>query len=383
MLVSIGVLVACGTKYSASSDGLVLVSSQGSNVVQSFSFSLGSGHVSSISGPPATPGAPSAMVLDPGGEFAYVIVGNSIAAYKVNSNGTLTASGSPVTDSTPVALTMDAAGKFLFVAEGMGAGVSVYSIGSSASLTLVPGSYTFPATLQPPNFVSVAATPTVFPKLNAVCSTAGGNNPPTSEFLYAADSANNVVWEFKVDPSSGALGNTVGFTEVQSISAGSVPSGVAVDPCNRFVYVANNLSNNISAYTICSAVLLPACPSADGTLVPVSGSPFSVSGGANGPGPLVVDPFGNTLYVVDTDSSMISVFRISPVSGSLTTGNPSVVATGAKPTSIAIRSDDSWLFVTNFTGGTLSQYSVTPATGGLSPQPAIATDNYPWGVAVK
>ena len=94
MLVSIGVLVACGTKYSASSDGLVLVSSQGSNVVQSFSFSLGSGHVSSISGPPATPGAPSAMVLDPGGEFAYVIVGNSIAAYKVNSNGTLTASGS-------------------------------------------------------------------------------------------------------------------------------------------------------------------------------------------------------------------------------------------------------------------------------------------------
>jgi 6-phosphogluconolactonase (cycloisomerase 2 family) len=98
---------------------------------------------------------------------------------------------------------------------------------------------------------------------------------------------------------------------------------------------------------------------------------------------LVVDPFGNTLYVVDTDSSMLSVFRISPVSGSLTPGNPAVVATGAKPTSIAIRSDDSWLFVTNFTGATLSQYSITPATGSLSPQPAITTDNYPWGVAVK
>jgi 6-phosphogluconolactonase (cycloisomerase 2 family) len=217
---------------------------------------------------------------------------------------------------------------------------------------------------------------------NAVCSGAG-NNPPTSEFLYVADSVNNVVWEFGVDPSSGALGNPPGQTEVKSFPAQSVPSGVAVDPCNRFVYVANTLSNNVNAYTICSAVLLPSCPAADGTLVPVSGSPFSVSGGANGPGPLVVDPFGNTLYVVDTDSSMLSVFRISPVSGSLTPGNPAVVATGAKPTSIAIRSDDSWLFVTNFTGATLSQYSITPATGSLSPQPAITTDNYPWGVAVK
>ncbi len=406
VLVSIGLLVACGTKYSASSDGLVLVGSQGSAVIQTFSFNLGSGHISGISNPPTTPGSPSAMVLDPAGAYAYVIVGSSIAAYKVNSNGTLTAVGSPVADVTPVALFMDAAGKFLFVAEGLNSipqapnsepcpgsplyGVCVYAIGSGASLTAVPGTFTFnlPPGLQAPNFAALAATPTVFPSLglngvqNAVCSGAG-NNPPTSEFLYVADSVNNVVWEFGVDLSSGALENPPGQTEVKSIPAQSVPSGVAVDPCNRFVYVANNLSNNVNAYTICSAVLLPSCPAADGTLVPVSGSPFSISGGANGPGPLVVDPFGNTLYVVDTDSSMLSVFRISPVSGSLTPGNPAVVATGAKPTSIAIRSDDSWLFVTNFTGATLSQYSITPATGSLSPQPAITTDNYPWGVAVK
>ena len=38
----------------------------------------------------------------------------------------------------------------------------------------------------------------------------------------------------------------------------------------------------------------------DGTLVQVSGSPFSLSGSANGPGPLLVDPYGNNVYVLGT-----------------------------------------------------------------------------------
>jgi 6-phosphogluconolactonase len=192
-----------------------------------------------------------------------------------------------------------------------------------------------------------------------------------------------------VDTSTGALGNA-GFSSVQPFAVGSVPSGVAVDPCDRFVYVSNNQSNTINAFTICNGLATqdpnscPSTPGGDGKLVPVAGSPFSLSGGgANLPGPLVVDPFGNNLYVVGTGSNTVSVFQISPVSGSLRAASPAVVATGLRPTSIAIRSDDSWLFVTNFTAGTMSQYSITPATGSLSPQPAVTTDNYPWGVAVK
>src|SRR5258708_8861913 len=74
VLVAIGFLVACGSKYAASNDGLVLTSSQGSAVIQSFSFNLASGHVSGISKPPATAGVPSSIVLDPAGAFAYVII---------------------------------------------------------------------------------------------------------------------------------------------------------------------------------------------------------------------------------------------------------------------------------------------------------------------
>lgn len=384
VLISIGLLVACGTKYSASSDGLVLVASQGSAVIQTFSFSLSNGHIAGISNPPATPNVPSSIVIDPAGAYAYTVVtsssGNGIAAFKVNSNGTMTAVGSVTTvnsDPNPVALAMDSAGKFLFVAGG---GVYSYAIGSGGTLTPVAGTFNFPATSTPPELVAVATTPTTFPAQNAVCSTA---TAPTSEYLYVADSTNYVVWEFGVDTLSGALTNPAGFSQVQPFSTGPVPSGVAVDSCNRFVYVSNQRNNNISAYTICNGsstqstncVLLP-----PGGLVQVTGSPFSLGSG-NGPGPLLVDPFGNYLYVLDTISSTISPFHISPVSGSLT--SQTAVATGQGPKAIAIRSDDNWLFVTNYQAGTLSQYSITPATGALSPLPAVSTDNFPFGVAVK
>jgi len=54
-----------------------------------------------------------------------------------------------------------------------------------------------------------------------------------------------------------------------------------------------------------------------------------------------------------------------------------------EPTSIVIRPDDNWMFVSNFNAATVSQYSITPATGALNAAQPIQTDNYPFGVAVK
>src|SRR5438309_8898738 len=55
LLVSIALLMACGSHYAASSDGLLIVPSLGSGVLQSFSFTLSSGHPSAISNPPVLP----------------------------------------------------------------------------------------------------------------------------------------------------------------------------------------------------------------------------------------------------------------------------------------------------------------------------------------
>ena len=59
-----------------------------------------------------------------------------------------------------------------------------------------------------------------------------------------------------MDPSTGALGIPGVKTEVPSFATDQVPAGVAVDPCDRFVYVSDSLTNKVSAYTICFAVSL-------------------------------------------------------------------------------------------------------------------------------
>ena len=424
VLVLIGLLLACGNTYNSSSDGLVLVSSQGSGLLETFSFSLNSGSIAAVNNPPSDTGdqvcvlngLPSSLVVDPAGAYAYTILTGTdicgtqgqaaILAFKVNSNGTMTAVGNPVADPNPTALVMDTTGKYLFVAEGLLGTVNSYAL-SGGNLTLTPGTFSLALPpgqgFQPPDLAAIAVTPMVLPPLvngvqQAACS-ASGSNAPTAEYLYAADSVNNVVWEFGVDPSTGTLTNPPGKTQVAYFPSPSLPqtgpvlatpSGVAVDACNRFVYVANFRTNNVSAYTMCNGLPTQSpthCPkspaSPDGSLVAVTNSPFGLSNGANGPGPMMSDPFGNALYVLDTLSNQVSTFRISPVTGSLTAGNPASVSTGLGPTSFAIRADDNWLFVANFNGGTISQYSIVPATGALTPLPPTTTDTQPWGVAVK
>ena len=444
-LVSVALLVACGSNYDSSSNGLVLVGSHGSDVIQTFSFNLNSGHVSALANSTSDTasktcifnGSPSSMVVEPAGQYAYAIFNadsqcsnttQGIAVLQIKSDGTIAPVGNLVTLTSPTliiagypppnntqtatvnpnTLSVDAAGKFLFVANrattlvtpdgvthSVPGSISVLAIGSGGSLTEVTGSPFFVTTpastvAQVTNdFVSVATTPTVFPGIgingtqNSVCSVPS-NPPPTSEFLYAVDTVGYQLFEFQVDTSTGVLTTPTGVTAIPSFPTDAVPVGVAVDPCDRFVYVSGFLHNKINAYTICATVIANGvCPFANGKLLEVSGSPFSSSGSANGLGPLAVDPYGNNVYIVGTLSNTISGFKISPVSGSLTALSPATVATGSDPKSIAIRGDDNWLFVTNYQSASVSQYSITPATGALSVLPTIQTDNYPFGVAVK
>jgi 6-phosphogluconolactonase len=409
VLIFAGFLVACGSHFSPSSDGLLLVPSLGSAVVQTFSFNLSSGRASSINNPPPIPGPPSqgsvaSIILDPAGAFAYLTTSNtpnpiqspcttvnSLATYKVNSNGTLSAIGTtPLGSNPPVGLAMDSAGKFLFVANSATCvqpgvpstpgTISVFSIGSNASLTAVTGSpFSVPATLggPPANPMAVAITPTVFPTLHAACS---GTAAPTTEYLYVADAANDMLWEYSVTTSSGVLGTPLNNSSIPGFATGSVPSGLAVDACNKFVYVANQNSNNISAYTICNGgpASSASCQSSNGNLVSVPASPFAAG---NGPAAVAIDPLANFVYVVNRQANTVSGYRISPATGTL--GTPSTVGTGTTPVSIAIRSDDNWVFVTNYGSASVSEYSLTPASGSLSPQAPLTTDNFPYGVAVK
>jgi 6-phosphogluconolactonase len=386
-LVAIGFLVACSTKYKSTSNGLIVVPTQGTEVMETFSLDLSNGHVSQINnvnGPP-TPGLPGAVVLDPAGTFAYVILNQNstsaggIATFKVAADGKLSYIATTAVTS-PLALTIDSAGKLLFVSNGPAGTVSVFSIGANAALTQVAGSpFTLPAEAGGgggPSAAALAVTPTVFPVQFAPCS---GHAPPASENLYVADSVNNVLLNYLVS-SSGGLGLVSASATSPGVLTGTLPSGVAVDSCGQFAYVANETSNSVSAFTICTAISQN-CVQPDYSLQPVAGSPYPVGGDA--PGPIAVDPFAKYVYVVDTGSSQLSAFRISPSNGSLTAIANTPVSTGSGANSIAIRADGSWIFVANLNAATVSQYAITQATGALTPQSPFTTLNYPSGVAVK
>lgn len=437
IVLAIAMLLACNSTYSASSDGLVIVPSFGSAAVQSFSFDLTNGHVSTVNSAPPILGQPTAMVLDPSGTYAYAaivpnlgssgvfrsVTESSIATYTINSDGTLAATGTPLAMLTlaggaiyPVAMTIDSAGQFLFIADqetndssgnAVPGTISVFSIGSGGTLTEVTGSpFTVPSLLTGPvtipNLVGLAVTPTKYPVLNtqavqnAECSLVQQLPPSTPEYLYVTDANNNWVWGFTVQ-STGAL-QPIGYpNNLVTFPANSVTTGVAVDPCNRFVFVTNNLSNNVSAYAICNSTS-PARPAIcdtnqypEGYLVEVPGSPFALGGGPSGPnGPtvLAVDPLANYLYVVDKQSNSLSCFRITQVNGGLAPLTTATVVTGINPSAIAIRADDNWVFVANNETsngfGVVSQYELAPGTGILTPfGTGIETDNFPTAVVVK
>ncbi len=454
VLVSIGAVMACSTKYAASTNGLVIVPSEaggptesgnlGGPAMETFSIDLENGgvaQINNVNGPPI-PGLPGQVLIDPAGSYAYVIVTQNpvqsgsvtgIASFQIASDGKLasptTAGFNPSTTGTatcvttvngvtttqqipvavnapvvPTAMAIDSAGKVLFVADVATSGqgtytcngtsvtgsvpvagaVSVFTV-SSGSLTEVAGSpFALPAENggSIPSASALAVTHTTFPVQYAPCSQ---NGAPTAEDLYVTDAVNYVVLNYSVNLSTGVL-TLVPMPASMGVATGTVPSGVTVDPCNRFVYVANsNPDPSVSAYTMCSVISVNQnCETVDYHLQPVTGSPYAISPGDN-PGPIAVDSYGSFLYVVATGSDLIYGFKIGSSNGSLSPLTPATAATGIGPNSIAIRGDDSFVFVANNSSSTLSEYAVVPATGALSPQNTIGISTFdtPSGVAVK
>jgi YVTN family beta-propeller protein len=130
--------------------------------------------------------------------------------------------------------------------------------------------------------------------------------------LFIADGT-SAVCNYAVNASTGDL-TLISSTPT---STGSKPVGIAVGGNGKFLFTANQGSNNVSGFTI----------NADGSLTAMSGSPFTAG---TTPVAVNVDPSGKFLYVANFDSSTISIFTIS----SSTLGSPASVTAGTNPNSL-------------------------------------------------
>jgi 6-phosphogluconolactonase len=101
---------------------------------------------------------------------------------------------------------------------------------------------------------------------------------------------------------------------------------------------------------------------------------------------IAVSPRGTSAYAVDNLSATagaVSQYTISPATGKLTPKSPAMVATAGAPSGlIAISPDGKNAYVPS--GKAISQYRISPATGKLTPMPPrkVAGAGFPIGIKV-
>jgi 6-phosphogluconolactonase (cycloisomerase 2 family) len=361
------------TNITNSGTGFMWVATQGDQRVTPFTVNLTTGAVSQVGSAVATGATPVAMAITPAAKSLFVANGgdNTISAYTVNSDGSLTAQGTatPV-GQLPVALAVDPSSKFLFVANENSSTISVFSI-SGTSLTQVAGS----------------------PFSSSLPGDLTGNGPaalvtsPSGNFLYVANQFTNSLGAFSYD-ANGALTLIAGYT------TGNNPSALAFSRCagittgttscptadGNNLFVADSGSNQITVFAACIQAS-GTCGTPNGTLTAVSGSPFAAG---VSPVALMIRPALNFVYAVDSKSNQISQYKYSSATGALTALSPAAASTGSNPLSGGITSDGNWAFVTDNGGSTLRAYSVG-AGGQLNPAAtaSIPLSGQPSAVVVR
>src|SRR6185437_339653 len=206
----------------------------------------------------------------------------------------------------------------------------------------------------------------------------GVANGPGAKFLYVTNSADGNVREFKINSTTGAL-TAIGGSPV---AAGSSPQWTAVTPNAQFAYAINLGDGTISPYTVdanngaltangaaFSSALLkkPAAAVASNSWLYVTDStkgtivsfPIAASGtlsagtattlsGSVMPGPVIMDPTGQFVYVSDQKLGQIYFLKVG--TGVLTFQPPPLTSSIAGEGGLAIATTslgNEFLFVAN------------------------------------
>src|SRR5262252_1310074 len=135
-------LLACGG--GSSSKGMLYVTTQGDSLISTFRVNLDSGQLTDHSTGIATGTLPVAAVFAPSGNVIFVLNGdcsggsdvcNSISAYNVDSDGSVSAAGTtPVNGINPTSMAFNSDGSLLFVACPGSDTISVFTV-SGTTLT--------------------------------------------------------------------------------------------------------------------------------------------------------------------------------------------------------------------------------------------------------
>jgi 6-phosphogluconolactonase (cycloisomerase 2 family) len=202
-----------------------------------------------------------------------------------------------------------------------------------------------------------------------------------SEFAYVANFNEGTVSQYTVGTGGALTPNAAGAT----VTAGTQPYSIAVDPTGHYVYAANyngSVSGSVSQYTI----------GADGSLTP-NGAGATVATNGFGPNGITVDPSGTHVYVANYGDSAngtgasVAQFTLG-AGGALTPMTPSNVAAANGAASVALNLASTYAYVPNYiadsiavysiAGGALTLASTTNVTAGSAPSFALVDPSGPY-----
>src|SRR5262249_5015839 len=142
---------------------------------------------------------------------------------------------------------------------------------------------------------------------------------------------------------------------------GALPQAITVDPAGRFVYVTHDdegAPDAVSGFTIDATT---------GALSPISGSPFPTGSGSIA---AIVDPFGQFVYVANSNSGDISCVTIDAITGALTRIPGSPFPAAGAPQALTVDPSGRFVYVTNTNFGSvpdnIARYTIDGSTGALT-----------------
>jgi 6-phosphogluconolactonase len=173
-------------------------------------------------------------------------------------------------------------------------------------------------------------------------------------FAYVANRNDTTISIYLVDVGTGQLRHH-GY--VADVAAQIGPESLALDPSNRFLYVAN-ADGSVTGFTIVATT---------GVLTEILGSPFPAPVVAGvGRISLAMHPSGQFLYVADANTAVIG-FTIDPTSGVLTLIGAFSTATG--PEAVRVDPTGRFAYVANAGSNNVSGFTIDRTTGALTPMP--------------
>ena len=201
---------------------------------------------------------------------------------------------------------------------------------------------------------SIPTTPTA--TVTAGLTPTGITVLPNGAFVYVVQQGTQTIGAYSVG-SSGAL-----TPLATNIHAGIQPFAIAADPTGRFVYATDSIQNLILGYVVQTG----------GNLIPMINGPFRTDLRPRG---LVVDPRGKFLYTANFNANNVGAYAIDQATGNPTAVTPSSNSTGAGPTCVAIEpATGRFVYISNFIDGTITGAKLNNLTGVLVP-----LQNSPYG----